>query len=266
MILGSSAIDGGYLTFSADEKDAILRLDNKAKRFIKPYLGGGDILKGNFRYCLWIADDDVEEALKILPIKERVDGCKSYRLGAGRDAKKAASVPHRFFYRKYRDENALVVTMTSSERRLYLPADYLGKRVVVSNGSLVIYGAEPHTMSILSSKMHLVWIKTVCGQLETRIRYSNTLGWNNFPLPTLTKSNQKDLARSAEEILLAREAHFPATLADLYDPDKMPDDLREAHERNDEVLERIYIGRRFKNDTERLEKLFDLYTKMTADK
>ena len=106
---------------------------------------------------------------------------------------------------------------------------------------------------------------TVCGTAgDATSRYSNTLGWNTFPVPTLTEKNKADLTRCAEDILLAREAHFPATIADLYDPEHMPADLREAHERNDEVLERIYIGRRFKNDTERLEKLFDLYTKMTA--
>ena len=110
------------------------------------------------------------------------------------------------------------------------------------------------------------WIKAVAGRLKSDPRYSNTLVYNTFPLGDLTESNKTDLTRSSENILLAREAHFPATIAELYDPDKMPDDLREAHERNDEVLERIYIGRRFKNDTERLEKLFDLYTKMTADK
>ncbi|WP_369805464.1 type IIL restriction-modification enzyme MmeI [Sphingobium sp. EM0848] len=100
--------------------------------------------------------------------------------------------------------------------------------------------------------------------MKTDFRYSNTLGWNTFPVPTLTEKNKADLTRCAEDILLTREVHFPATIADLYDPQKMPADLRDAHERNDEVLERIYIGRRFKNDTERLEKLFDLYTKMSA--
>jgi len=114
--------------------------------------------------------------------------------------------------------------------------------------------------------MHLAWIATICGKLETRYRYSNTLGWNTFPLPTLTEQNKVDLTRCTEDILLAREAHFPATIADLYDPEKMPDDLRRAHEANDDVLERIYIGRRFRNDTERLEKLFELYTKMTTKK
>ena len=120
-------------------------------------------------------------------------------------------------------------------------------------------------MALIASRVHLVWIATVCGKLETRYRYSNTLGWNTFPVPTLTEKNKADLTRGAEEILLAREAHFPATIADLYDPDNMPADLREAHERNDEVLERIYVGRRFRNDTERLEKLFELYTKMKAE-
>jgi hypothetical protein len=101
--------------------------------------------------------------------------------------------------------------------------------------------------------------------MRTDFSYSNTLGWNTFPVPQLTEKNKADLTRCAEDILLAREAHFPKTIADLYDPDNMPENLRHAHERNDEVLERIYIGRRFKNDTERLEKLFELYTKMTGE-
>ncbi len=122
------------------------------------------------------------------------------------------------------------------------------------------------TISLIAARLHLVWIATVCGKLETRYRYSNTLGWNTFPVPSLTEQNKRDLTRCAEEILLVREAHFPATIADLYDPEAMPDDLRAAHERNDETLERIYIGRRFKNDTERLEKLFEMYTKMTGGK
>ena len=119
-------------------------------------------------------------------------------------------------------------------------------------------------MALIASKLHLIWIATVCGKIKTDYRYSNTLGWNTFPVPQLTTKNKADLTRCAEDILLARERHFPATIADLYDPEKMPADLRRAHDRNDEVLERIYIGRRFKNDTERLEKLFELYTEMTA--
>ncbi len=127
-----------------------------------------------------------------------------------------------------------------------------------------IVDGGPLELSLISSRLHLMWVATVCGKLETRLRYSNSLGWNTFPVPKLTEKNKEDLTRCAEDILLAREAHFPATIADLYDPEKMPADLRAAHDRNDETLERIYIGRRFRNDTERLEKLFELYTKMTT--
>ena len=100
--------------------------------------------------------------------------------------------------------------------------------------------------------------------MKTDYRYSNTLGWNTFPVPKLTEKNKADLTRCAEDILLTREAHFPATIAELYSPEQMPEDLREAHDRNDAVVESIYLGRRFKNDTERLEKLFDMYTKLTT--
>jgi hypothetical protein len=135
---------------------------------------------------------------------------------------------------------------------------------VVQEKAFAMYDAPLWSLAVIASRLHWVWIATVCVRLRTDFSYSNTLGWNTFPVPTLTDKNKADLTRCAEDILLAREAHFPATIADLYDPENMPADLREAHERNDEVLERIYIGRRFRNDTERLEKLFDLYTKMIA--
>ncbi len=126
-----------------------------------------------------------------------------------------------------------------------------------------MYDVPLWNLAVVATRLHWVWIATVCVRLRTDFSYSNTLGWNTFPVPQLTEKNKSDLARCAEEILLAREAHFPATIADLYGSDAMPTELRAAHDRNDEVLERIYIGRRFKNDTERLEKLFELYTKMT---
>ncbi|MBC6403342.1 MAG: lactate dehydrogenase, partial [Hyphomonadaceae bacterium] len=119
-------------------------------------------------------------------------------------------------------------------------------------------------LALIASRLHLVWIGAVCGKLKTDFRYSNTLGWNTFPVPFLTEKNRTDLTRCAIDILLAREAHFPDTIAELYEPDNMPANLRAAHDFNDEKVERIFIGRRFKNDSERLEKLFTIYTKMTA--
>jgi hypothetical protein len=160
--------------------------------------------------------------------------------------------------------SSIVVPGVSSERRPYLPVGLVDNHTALTNLAFALYDAPLWNMALIASRLHLVWIATVCGKLETRYRYSNTLGWNTFPVLSLTGKNKADLTRCAEDILLAREAHFPATIADLYDPDDMPADLRDAHERNDETLERIYIGRRFKNDTERLEKLFDLYSKMIA--
>jgi hypothetical protein len=155
----------------------------------------------------------------------------------------------------------------SSENREYLPVSIQAPGVIIADAAFAIFDAPVLDFGILSSRLHLTWIAAVCGKLETRYRYSSTLGWNTFPVPTLTEKNKADLTACAENILLARENYFPATIADLYDPDRLDAEfplVRAAHERNDEVLERIYIGRRFKNDTERLEKLFELYTKMTA--
>jgi hypothetical protein len=152
----------------------------------------------------------------------------------------------------------------SSEGRDYYPIISLPEGSIVGDGAFSFYNPPLWNVAIFASRLSLVWIGAVCGKIKTDFRFSNTLGWNTFQIPLLTEQNKTDLTRCAEDILLAREAHFPATIADLYDPETMPDNLRHAHERNDEVLERIYIGRRFKNDTERLEKLFDLYTKMMA--
>jgi hypothetical protein len=177
--------------------------------------------------------------------------------------------PHRFVYLAGQAKSHTIgVGGVSSENREYLPVNLFDKRSVLSNLAYALYDSPIWTFSLIASRLHLAWIAAVCGKLETRYRYSNTLGWNTFPVPRLTEKNKADLTRCAEDILVAREAHFPATIADLYEvtdgESKMPADLREAHERNEEVLERIYIGRRFRNDTERLEKLFELYTKLTA--
>lgn len=143
-------------------------------------------------------------------------------------------------------------------------ATHKAKFILATDGVFALYNSPLWNMALIASRLHWVWIGTVCVRLEMRFSYSNTLGWNTFPVPKLTEKNRADLTAAAEGILLAREAHFPATIADLYDPEKMPANLRAAHDHNDEVLERIYIGRRFRNDTERLEKLFEMYTKMTT--
>ena len=176
-----------------------------------------------------------------------------------------ADYPYRFVYLAGRSKRQTVaIGRVSSVRRPYLPVDLLDRSCVPSDALCAVYDAPLWVLALVASRLHIKWIASVCGKLKTDFRYSNTLGWNTFPIPSLTEKNKTDLTRCAEDILLAREAHFPKTIADLYAPDAMPENLRRAHDQNDEVLERIYIGRRFKNDTERLEKLFELYTKMTS--
>jgi hypothetical protein len=262
MLLGNFAKDGGHLICNAD---ALANLDSQAREFIRPMFGGDEFIKGISRYCFWVSDSDLAEANKSKELCDRFQRVKENRLLSPKEATVAwSSRPHRFVEIRSPDyEQAMIIPIVSSENRSYLPVGFLPRKSIV-NYAFGLYDAPVWNMALIASRLHLIWIGTVCGKLETRYRYSNTLGWNTFPVPLLTEQNKADLTACAENILLAREAHFPATIADLYDPENMPDNLRHAHERNDEVLERIYIGRRFKNDTERLEKLFDLYTKMTA--
>lgn len=268
MVKGNQPSDGGHLCLSREEKARLLSSSPSSANFVKKYVGAADFLQGLVRYCLWIEDADAAEALSVPEIAARLDGVKEMRQTAkALTTRPAAAWPHRFIQiQGVSKKRTLILPRVSSENREYIPAGLEDDYTILSDQAFALYDAPVFNLAIAASRIHLVWVSTVCGKMETRIRYSNTLGWNTFPVPRLTENNIADLTRCAENILLAREAHFPATIAALYDPDAMPDDLRRAHEENDEVLERIYIGRRFRNDTERLEKLFDLYTRMTAKK
>ncbi|WLA52648.1 lactate dehydrogenase [Bradyrhizobium elkanii] len=265
MDFGNKPVDGGNLLLTSGElSDLGLTADQHA-RFIRRIYGSAEFIRGSERYCLWIEDAHLEEAMQIPGVRQRVDGVRAMRL-ASRDksANEMAVRAHQMREMNIGVKDTICVAAISSENRPYLPCGLLGDDQTVTNKMYALYDAPLWNMALIASRLHWVWIGAVCVRLEMRFSYSNTLGWNTFPVPTLTEKNKADLARCAEGILLAREMHFPATIAELYDPDAMPADLREAHERNDEAIERIYIGRRFRNDTERLEKLFELYTKMTG--
>ena len=268
MEFGNKPTDGGHLLVDRSEIPSLSLNDQQRAKFIRRIFGSGDFIGHGCRHCVWINDNDLEEALKIPSLRMRIEAVRDVRL-ASRDkgANALAARAHQLKLMRIGSVQTIVVPGVSSERREYLPAGLVDNKTTLTNLAFGLYDAPIWNLALVVSKLHLIWIATVCGQLETRFRYSNTLGWNTFPVPTLTEKNKADLTRCAEDILLAREHYFPATIADMYDPDRMDEEfplVREAHERNDETLERIYIGRRFKNDTERLEKLFDLYTKMTA--
>jgi hypothetical protein len=265
MRTGNMPIDGGHYVLPAADARDLLEDYPEAAKLLRPFIGSKELNQGIVRHCIWIPDEDLELAMSIPPIASRVNACRDFRNSSSRAAtKKIAATPHRFAETQDSIEYVIAVQNVSSENKPLRTPVLLPRPHMISNLCFGLYDGEVWELAILASKIHHVWIATVCGKLKTDFRYSNTLGWNTFPIPKLTDKNKTDLTRCAENILLAREAHFPATIADLYDPDKMPDDLRAAHDQNDETLERIYIGRRFKNDTERLEKLFEMYTKMTS--
>ena len=265
MSFGNMPVDGGNLLLSAEDVASLCMSKRDKENLLRRIYGSAELIRGVVRKCIWISEEKLTRALEIKEIKERIDRVREIRL-ASKDSgtKEISSRPHQFREMYFGENHTLVIPGVSSESRDYLPIGLIDSQSVVSNLAFALYDAPLWSIALIASRLHVIWIGTVCGKLKTDYRYSNTLGWNTFPVPPLTEKNKADLTRCAEDILLAREAHFPATIADLYDPEAMPADLRAAHERNDEVLERIYIGRRFKNDTERLEKLFELYTKMTA--
>jgi hypothetical protein len=266
MKTGSVPNDGGNLILSREEVQLLVKENPVARNYIHPFFGSQDILHAKSRNCLIIEDSDLVEANSIPEISKRLSEVASLRSVSKKKSTREylSTVPHRFQHRGDIPEvQVIAIPSVSSENREWFPVALLPAGTVISNLAFMIIDKPIYNLSLLSSKLHLAWLATVCGKLKKDYRYSNTLGWNTFPLPKLTSQNKADLTATAEEILIARERHFPATIADLYAPDKMPQDLKRAHDRNDEVLERIYIGRRFKNDTERLEKLFELYTEMT---
>jgi hypothetical protein len=262
---GNKPTDGGNFFFNANERRALLSEAPSAKPYIKRFLGAQEFIRGESRFCLWLEDSDRAAAETIPELRRRIEAVATMRAESkAAETRPAAKFPHRFRQiQSVARKSSLVVARVSSENRPYLPIGIESEDTIIGDRNFALYDAELWNLAVIASRLHWVWIGTVCVRLRTDFSYSNTLGWNTFPFPItgLTEKNKADLTRCAEDILLVREAHFPKTIADLYDPKEMPDDLVRAHEANDEVLERIYIGRRFRNDTERLEKLFELYAK-----
>ncbi|HEM8494509.1 TPA: class I SAM-dependent DNA methyltransferase [Burkholderia multivorans] len=265
MIMGNMPRDNGHLILSREDAHNLTRMYPGAADFLLPLLGTKEIVDGVPRFALHL--DAVSEKYwsKIPPIIDRVNAVRKFRQESkAKTTNGYASVPYRFAQYCHRNAISIALPSVTPEDRMCVTPILLPEGVMVTNLAYLVYGFSLDLLALLSSRLHAVWVSAVSGRLGSGIRYTPSVSYHTFPIPSLTDKNKVDLARCAEDILLAWERHFPATIADLYDPEKMPADLRAAHERNDEVLERIYIGRHFRNDTERLEKLFDLYTKMTA--
>ena len=264
MVYGSEPREGGFLMLDINDKETIIDNNPSDIKFIKRVTGSNEFINDLIRYCLWISDYDIEEARANPFISNRLEKVSQYRLTSKRsDTIKYANRPNQFTNSTYKNTSALVVPVVSSANREYLPLGFVGENVVVLNSSQTIYNCSIQTFGIIESKIHMLWVKAVSGKLKNDIRYSSTLCYNTFPFPKISDLKKQEIEEAAEEVLLVREDYPGKTLAELYDPDKMPDDLREAHHRLDLIVESCYQDKPFANDEERLECLFKLYEKMT---
>lgn len=263
MIKGSSPGDNGNLLLDQEEKDIIILQNANAAKFIKKYIGASEFIKGTNRYCIHITEETVKEAYKIKALVERFEKVEIFRLNSKKLAtKKKAETPHFFDEDKHQEGEFILVPQTGSERRNYIPIGYFDDAYVPSNATRVIYKVQPWLFGVISSRMHIVWVKAVAGRLKMDMQYSNTLCYNTFPFPDITTKQKENLNLYVFAILDERAKHPSKTMAQLYSPTTMPKGLLQTHQELDTAIEQCYRLQPFKNDTERLEYLFKQYEEM----
>ncbi|MFV0361910.1 MAG: type IIL restriction-modification enzyme MmeI, partial [Suipraeoptans sp.] len=263
MNFGSMPNDEGNLLLDKSERQKLLSDYPESKSIIKKFSGSREFIRGEDRYCLWITEENKQFAFSIPEIKRRIDSCEKYRNNSKREAtNKLSKFPHRFGEVRYIDSESIIVPSVSSERREYIPMGFLNGDTIISNLAFGIYNAYPWLFAMLTSKMHVLWVKSVGGYLGTSIRYSAKVCYNTFPFPNITIKDKENLNQYVFDILDERSKYPEKTMAQLYDPDIMPSELKKAHRELDAAIERCYRLQPFTSDTERLEYLFKMYEEM----
>lgn len=262
---GNIPLENGHLRLSGDEKNKIVKEFPESHKLFVKVSGSQELINGIERWCLWISDKNLKLALSIKPIRDRIELVKKFREKGAENAKACLNRPHQFCMLNTAKKNLIVVPIVSSIKREYLPLNFLENDYIIMNSALVIYDSEPYIFGILCSKMHMTWIKAFAGKLKSDLRYSVGLCWYSFPLLPLTTKQKEEITRHVYAVLEEREKHSEKTLAGMYDPDKMPGGLREAHHSLDLAVDRCYRSKPFSSDEERLECLFRLYEQMIAD-
>lgn len=267
MKLGNMA-RGKELIMHEDARDEIVAAYPQAEELLKPLFGTDEFVTSKPRWCLWIEDEQLALANSIAPIRKRIDAIRTFReKSTAKTTNEYAKIPHKFAQRCHENKPSILVPKTSSERREYIPIGYLDAGIVISDAAFAIYDASPMVFGILSSRIHGIWVRSIGGQLESRLRYSAEICYNTFPLPKRTSFQRKAIEVAALRILDRREQHSHMTVEELYDPDTMPPDLKAAHVALDEAVDKIFRSRPFTSDEDRLELLLALYEKTleTAD-
>ena len=263
MDMGNMPLDGGGLILN-DPNEAEIYSDVFRATHVKRLIGANELTKGTLRYCLWFDCEPTEAELSEPGIRDRLAAVAKMRSKSSDAGTRSHAVePWRFRDTKKALHSLIAVGKTGSENREFLPVDWFTNDTVSTDAGFVIYDAPLWTLSLIASRIHLLWIETVCGKFKTDYRYSNTLGWHTFPVPRLSDRDRERLTARAEDILLAR-AEAGGTLAELYDPERIPEALRQAHRANDETVEAIYSDRPFRSDADRLTHLFRRYARLIA--
>lgn len=267
---GGKPTEGGNLLLDNAEKEALLAAEPQAGSWVRPFLMGEDFINNIPRWCLWLKDCPPEELRRMPLVTERVQRVREMRMGSKKDATKALAATPTLFgeIRHATASNYLAIPKVSSERRRYIPIGYLPNKVIPGDKIFFIDDANLYTFGILTSEMHMAWMRQVCGRLKSDYSYSSSLVYNNFPWPEATPDQISAVERAAQSVLDARTIFLPpagtSTLADLYDPIAMPPALAKAHAELDRAVEKCYRKEPFTSDRERVEYLFALYEKITA--
>ncbi len=266
---GCKFLDDGNYVFSEDEKNDFIKKDQNAEPFIREYLGAQNFINGEKLFCIWLKDAEPSLIRKSPLVLERINKVREFRLSCNSpDTQKYAdrpTLPTRLaYYSEDRNSDVLVVPIVSSERRRYIPIGYAQKDIIVSYSCMVIPEANMYTFGIMNSNVHNAWMRTVCGRLESRFRYSNTVVYNNFPWPNPSEEQRQKIEQTAQGILDARAKYPNSSLADLYDELTMPSDLRRAHQLNDKAVMQAY-GFSIKDTTEEscVAELMKMYQELT---
>lgn len=265
MVYGNKPTDGGNLIIEAVDYEKFAS-DFEIVPYIKKLIGSKELLHNIPRYCLWLVGAP-KEVLENAIISKRIQACEEMRLSSTKKATVlCASTPYLFQERRFDDppESMIVVPAVSSERRNYIPMSFIGSDTIATNGCHIVPNGTLYDFGILESRMHMTWMRTVCGRLESRYRYSRDLCYNTFPWPDAKEPQRHVIEVLAQNVLDARDLYPELTLADLYDPDKMPQELKDAHEHLDRAVDQLYRAKAFENDEERLQMLFEKYEKLAA--
>lgn len=264
MLFGNMPNDGGNLLFEENEYKTFISKYPKANFFVKKYIGGSDFINGVTRYTLFIDDKNLDQAKKNVEIAQRLKKVYDHRIkSTEKSTREKAKSPNKFYFSGHKETDSIIVPRTSSERRDYIPLGFLTSDTVIADSAMAIYDAQPWLFGVIHSKMHMIWVDAVGGKLKSDYRYSAKLCYNTFPFPDITLKQKENLNLYVFAVLDERAKHPEKTMAQLYDPDKMPKGLRQAHEDLDKAVEQCYRLQPFTSNTERLEYLFKMYEEIT---